>query len=84
MPADLVLLHVNLSVVPDEYLELASRYPIVVNGKAKDIRKSTYSTLRVTRDDPYAGPVIVKSNLNYAGVPEAIQGVRTVRIACGR
>ncbi|MGO8994643.1 MAG: hypothetical protein ACLQVI_15110 [Polyangiaceae bacterium] len=75
VPADLVLLHVNLSVVPDEYLELASRYPIVVNGKAKDIRKSTYSTLRVTRDDPYAGPVIVKSDLNYAGVPEAVQGV---------
>jgi len=76
VPADVVLVHVNLSVVPDEYLELASRYPVVLNGKVTDIRKSTYSTLRVARDDAYAGPVILKSNLNYAGVPEALHGIR--------
>ena len=38
-PADLLVLHVDLSVVPDEYLRFAERYPIVVNGRLVDIRK---------------------------------------------
>jgi hypothetical protein len=73
-PADVLIVHVNLSVVPDEYLELASRYPIVLNAKVKDIRKSNYSVLRLAREDTYSGRVIAKSNLNYAGAPEALQG----------
>jgi hypothetical protein len=70
MPADLIIVHVDLSVVPDEYLEFARQYPIVLNGKVKDIRKSTFSKHLVTKDDPYEGKVIVKSDLNYAGKPE--------------
>jgi hypothetical protein len=70
IPADLALLHVDLSVLPEEYLEFAERYPIVLNGAAKDIRKSTFSRNLVNADDPYNGPVIVKSDLNYAGLPE--------------
>lgn len=70
VPADLVLVHVNLSVVPDEYLEFAARYPIVLNGRIRDIRKSTISTNLVRPGDGWDGPVIVKSNLNYAGEPE--------------
>jgi hypothetical protein len=72
VPADLLLVHVDLSVVPDEYLEFAHRYPIVLNGRARDIRKSSFSTLRLDRDSDYEGPVIVKSDLNYAGVPERL------------
>lgn len=68
--ADLVLVHVNLSVVPSEYLDFAARYPIVLNGKIRDIRKSSFSTNRVGPGDSWDGPVIVKSDLNYAGVPE--------------
>jgi len=70
VPADLIIVHVDLSVVPDEYLEFARQYPIVLNGKVKDIRKSTFSKHLVTKDDPYKGKVIVKSDLNYAGRPE--------------
>ena len=70
MPADLIMVHVDLSVVPDEYLEFAKQYPIVLNGTVKDIRKSTFSKYLVTNDDPYEGKVIVKSDLNYAGRPE--------------
>jgi hypothetical protein len=70
VPADIILVHVNLSVVPDEYLEFAARYPIVLNGRIRDIRKSTISGNLVRPGDPWEGPVIVKSNLNYAGVPE--------------
>jgi hypothetical protein len=75
VPADLVLVHVDLSVVPDEYLEFAKRYPIVLNGDVKDIRKSTYSRLLVKSGDTYDGKVIVKSNYNYAANPERTLGV---------
>ncbi len=70
VPADIVLVHVNLSVVPAAYLEFASRYPIVLNGGIRDIRKSTISDSLVRPGDAWDGPVIVKSDLNYAGVPE--------------
>lgn len=75
VPADVVIVHVDLSVVPDEYLEFAKRYPIALNGEAKDIRKSTYSQLLVKPGDPYDGKVIVKSNFNYAAGPERSLGV---------
>jgi hypothetical protein len=70
VPADLAILHVNLSVVPDEYIEFAHMYPIVLNGLVKDIRKSSFSDHMVHPEDSYEGKVIVKSNLNYAGNPE--------------
>jgi hypothetical protein len=70
VPADIVLVHINLSVVPARYLEFASRYPIVLNGRIRDIRKSTISSNIVRPGDPWDGPVIVKSDLNYAGAPE--------------
>jgi len=71
VPADLIIVHVDLSIVPEAYLEFARRYPIVVNGRVRDIRKSTVSRNLVRREDSYRGPVIVKSNLNYAGVPDS-------------
>lgn len=70
IPADLAILHVNLSVVPDEYIEFAQNYPVVLNGRVKDIRKSAFSTNIVCPEDGYEGKIIVKSNLNYAGGPE--------------
>lgn len=70
VPADIALVHVNLSVVPDAYLEFAARYPIVLNGRIRDIRKSTISANLVRPGDGWDGPVIVKSDLNYAGAPE--------------
>jgi len=74
-PADLVIVHVDLSVVPDEYLEFARRYPIALNGAVKDIRKSTFSRLILKPGDAYDVKVIVKSNYNYAAVPERLLGV---------
>jgi hypothetical protein len=75
VPADLVIVHVDLSVVPDEYLEFARRYPIALNDQVKDIRKSTYSQLLLEAGDPYDGKVIVKSNYNFAAVPERSLGI---------
>jgi hypothetical protein len=56
--------------VPDEYRAIAARYPIVLNGKIRDIRKSVVSTNLVHSPDAWSGPVIVKSDLNFGGVPE--------------
>jgi hypothetical protein len=69
-PADLIIVHVDLSVVPARYLEFAARYPIALNGRVQDIRRTAFSRNLVGRDDGYAGPVIVKSNANHAGAPE--------------
>ena len=55
VPADIVLVHVNLSVVPSDYLEFASRYPLVLNGKIRDIRKSSFSK-NLVRPGSWDGP----------------------------
>jgi len=70
VPADLIIVHVDLSVVPEEYLDFAARYPVVLNGRLRDIRKSVVSTNLVGIHDSWKGPVIVKSDLNYGGEPE--------------
>ena len=74
--ADLAFLHVDLSVVPQEYAEAARRYPRSVNAAALDIRKRTVSRNILTRDDPWPGPVIVKTDLNCNGVPEFVAEIR--------
>lgn len=49
IPADLAFMHVDTTVVADEYLELASRYPAaVVNGKVRDILKRSVSQYLLT------------------------------------
>ena len=74
VPADLALVHVNLSVVPEEYIRFAKRYPVALNGEVRDIRKRSFSDNILGYDSTWAGPVIVKSNLNYAGYPEQSLG----------
>jgi hypothetical protein len=66
---------VDLSIVPDEYIKFAQFYPIVLNGKVRDIRKSSFSKNIVKQNSTYNGKVIVKSNLNYAGAPELLSGL---------
>jgi hypothetical protein len=70
VPADLAIVHVNLSVVPEDYLAFARRYPAVLNGHVRDIRKSAISQNLLLPDSLYEGPVIVKTDLNSAGMPE--------------
>jgi hypothetical protein len=71
-PADLVLLHVDLSVVPDRFLRALHSYPRVWNRGCMDIRKRQLPDrgLMVPGPGPYAGPVIVKTDLNCGGAPE--------------
>jgi hypothetical protein len=70
VPADVCLAHVDLSLVPPRYIEFARRYPNTINLHITDIRKRSYSRNRVMHGDGFDGPVIVKSSLNAAGLPE--------------
>jgi hypothetical protein len=74
VPADVVIVHVNLSVVPAGYVRFAARYPLALNARITDIRKSAISRNLVRPGSGWDGPVIVKSNLNYAGQPELALG----------
>ena len=69
--ADLALLHVDRTVVPDEYIEALGRYPVVINGATRDIGKRVISANLVGPYDDYRGPAIVKTNANASGIPRA-------------
>jgi hypothetical protein len=69
--ADVLLPHVDLTVLPEGYAELFSHYPRVLNCSVRDISKRRISRQLVTGTDAYAGAVIVKTNLNFGGLPEA-------------
>ena len=71
-PADLAFMHVDTTVVADQYLELGQRYPVTINGHVKDILKTSISKYLLKENDPYPGSVIVKTNANYGGVNEFI------------
>ncbi|MBL8836877.1 MAG: hypothetical protein JNL66_11545 [Alphaproteobacteria bacterium] len=71
-PADVAINHVDLTRTPASYRALLARYPRVVNGTAIDIAKRRYSTARVRSAGETAGPVIVKTDANHGGVPEAL------------
>ena len=68
--ADLLILHVNLSVVPLAYIEVAQNYPVVINKKIIDITSQVFSEIIINQTVNYDGPVIVKTRNNYGGLPE--------------
>lgn len=70
IPADIALLHIDLTIVPAAYTTFSQRYPVTLNGGITDIRKSTLPGNILEYRDSYDGPVIVKSDLNNAGLPE--------------
>ncbi|MFT5290061.1 MAG: hypothetical protein ACI8QC_000555 [Planctomycetota bacterium] len=77
--ADLAIIHVDLSVVPDSYAEFAASYPQCVNLGLRDIRKSRISRNLVAAGEDYDGPVIVKTDLNHGGTPEVLLGLSPPR-----
>lgn len=70
-PADLLIMHVDLTVIPDEYLEIVEKYPVVINGAVKDISKRAFSANIVSLGSDYRGPVVLKSDRNHGGATEA-------------
>lgn len=71
-PADLAILHVDITAVGDDYKRLIDRYPRVINGRITDISKSVFSDLIVGQGDAWNGPVIVKTDRNYGGMRELL------------
>ena len=76
-PADMAILHVDTSVVGEEYLELAARYPVAINGRVKNILKSSFSDHILQKDATYQGRVIVKTDANYGGINEYLIGLKS-------
>ncbi len=69
--ADLLIPHVDLSYIPDDYWSVIQRHPNVVNRRVRDIRKRTLSTILVRPGDAWDGPVIVKTDRNCRGLMDA-------------
>jgi len=67
---DLLFSHLAMSEVPVDYEAYRRQYPRVINGAVRDITKRHVSRNLVAPDDAYDGPVIVKTNRNYGGLPE--------------
>ena len=80
-PADVLILHVNLTVVPQEYIKAVEHFPVVINRNITDISKSSFSQIMVTHDNNYTGPVIVKTRNNYGGIPERRAGLKNKIVA---
>ncbi len=73
--ADIVFLHVDLTVTPQPYLDAVRHIPRVVNRRVVDISKAKVTRHRVNGPAEWAGPVIVKTLLNHGGKPErALEG----------
>lgn len=68
---DMLILHVDVTRVPQAYLDAAASFDVTVNGTVADISKSKLSQIRVDQNSAWDGPVIVKSDLNCGGAPEA-------------
>jgi hypothetical protein len=74
--ADLAILHVDLTLVPDAYLQFMRHYPYTINATTADISKRTISMNLVRDGDGYKGPVIVKTNRNCGGGAEGVHAQR--------
>lgn len=61
---DVALLHVDSTIVGEDYLSLASHYAGTINFGTFDISKRKVSRLLLSRGDDWNGEVIVKTNLN--------------------
>lgn len=68
--ADVAIHHVDLTVTPSEYAAHLLRYPLAINGRLLDISKRRISKHLLGKASDWAGPVIVKTNLNCGGVME--------------
>lgn len=72
VPADLIIVHIDFSIVPKEYLDYAANYPVALNGQLRNICKSDFSEGLLESGSYWNGGVIVKSNLNHGGIQEQI------------
>lgn len=70
--ADVVVNHVDLTVVPQPYVRHMARYAVSINGRCVDVSKRLVSRQLVGAGDGWDGPVIVKTDRNYGGELERL------------
>src|SRR4030095_6737007 len=70
VPADVVIPHLDMTIMPADYQDFLTQYPVVLNRAVVDVSKSKISANIVCRDDSYEGPVIVKTDFNSGGLPD--------------
>jgi hypothetical protein len=70
--ADMVVNHVDLTVVPQPYLRHMARYAVAINGRCTDISKRFVSRDLLRPGDGWDGPVIVKTDRNFGGELERL------------
>ena len=70
-PDVLVFPHFDLTKTPAPYIEPLNACARVLNRKVTDISKRLISRYLVKSPEEHEGAVIVKSNLNFGGAPEA-------------
>ena len=70
LDADVVINHVDMTVVPDDYVDYMRRYPVAINGRLTDISKRLISRHLLESDDDHRGKVIVKTDANFGGVQD--------------
>ena len=75
-PGDAAFYHVDSTVAPREYVEIADRYPLAINFRTGDISKRKISRLLLGKGDSWAGPAIVKADLNNRGIIEDLHNRR--------
>jgi hypothetical protein len=68
--ADVIIPHIDATVLPSPYVEFLEKQPRVVNRRLNDISKRLISRNILARTDAYDGRVIVKTNLNCGGGPD--------------
>ncbi len=68
--ADAAIAHVDCSRTPEAYRDFVGSFPVSVNGDVADITKRAVSGALLERGTDWEGPVILKSDLNYRGIPE--------------
>ncbi len=70
--ADVVVNHVDLTVVPEPYVRHMARYAVAINGRCTDTSKRLVSRHLVRPGDGWDGPVIVKTDRNFGGELERL------------
>lgn len=69
--ADGAILHVDATRRGPAYDALLGHYPLVINGRVRDISKRRISGQLVTRASAFGGPVIVKTDNNCFDQPDS-------------
>jgi hypothetical protein len=68
--ADLLIPHLDTTILPRAYIDFFQNYRQVVNRSLHDISKRIISRNLLTREDAYDGPVIVKTDFNSGGISD--------------